>query len=99
MTQQLSGKPSRPPFRPFQPFRPFSPFIISAVSLTHEPRRGCAVISREVDVNPTDRWGATPLQDALRHRHTECAIALLNCGALQGNELSNTARGNHKVTP
>eukprot|EP00966_Prymnesium_polylepis_P191947 4447923-Prymnesium_polylepis.1 len=44
-------------------------------------------IERRVDVNPTDRWGATPLQDALRHKHTECAIALLNHGALQGNEL------------
>jgi len=55
------------------------------------------LIAQNVDVNPTDRWGATPLQDALRHKHTECAIALLNHGALQGNELSSTARGTHRV--
>eukprot|EP00966_Prymnesium_polylepis_P155762 3597876-Prymnesium_polylepis.1 len=55
------------------------------------------LLDRGVHVNPTDRWGATPLQDALRHKHTECAIALLNHGGVQGSELSSHSRGNHRV--
>ncbi|GMH33513.1 hypothetical protein BSKO_01347 [Bryopsis sp. KO-2023] len=34
-----------------------------------------------INVNPVDRIGGTPLQDAVRHRHKECQILLRDVGA------------------
>ena len=40
-------------------------------------------------VNMKDRWAGTPLDDALRHNHDECAKALRSAGgAIGGREHS-----------
>ena len=36
------------------------------------------------NANPVDRWGGTPLQDALRHKHLEVATILLQHGGTTG---------------
>ena len=43
--------------------------------------------------NPRDRWGGTPLDDALRQNHDECAKALRNAGGVVGGRVQsrNTA--------
>ena len=33
------------------------------------------------DLDVEDRWGGTPLVDALRHRHLDVANWLISCGA------------------
>jgi len=40
-----------------------------------------ALIAAHADVNLQDRWGGTPLGDALRHGHDECAAQLKEAGA------------------
>ena len=39
------------------------------------------------EVNPTDRWGGTPLDDAMRSKHTLVANYLRQRGGLSGEEL------------
>ena len=42
------------------------------------------LISRKVNVNCEDRWGNTPLREALRSNHTECVKSLKAAGATMG---------------
>jgi len=57
------------------------------------------VMDAKVDVNPIDRWGSSPLDDAIRTRHHEATAFLKGSGALSGKgdsmfkRLRNTAKG------
>ena len=42
------------------------------------------LISRKVNVNCEDRWGNTPLREALRSNHSECVRVLKQAGATMG---------------
>jgi ammonium transporter Rh len=42
------------------------------------------LISRKVNVNCEDRWGNTPLREALRANHSECVKVLKQAGATMG---------------
>jgi len=50
------------------------------------------LIAHEVNVNPLDRWGCTPLDDALRHGRTEVTERLKGAGGRRGQE-AETAQG------
>jgi len=43
------------------------------------------------EVNPVDRWGGTPLADAVRHGHRQCAMELYKAGARLGFDESKAS--------
>lgn len=43
------------------------------------------VLDRKVDVNPLDRWGNTPLADAIRNKYWDCASFLRKEGGVVAN--------------
>lgn len=47
----------------------------------------------KVNMNPVDRWGGTPLTDALRERARECQKYLRNMGAVLGEKSEETIGG------
>ena len=47
------------------------------------------LLDEGVDVNSVDRWGGTPLADAVRHGHRQCAMELHAKGASLGFDENN----------
>lgn len=47
------------------------------------------LIAQKVELNPRDRWGYTPLDDALRHKREGAAALLRKAGAQSHSELEN----------
>ncbi len=41
------------------------------------------------DVNPQDRWGGTPYDDALREKHVKVSAYLKSMGGIPGMKMSN----------
>ena len=42
------------------------------------------LLDADADISPSDRWGGSPMDDALRHRHKEVAKVLRERGARHG---------------
>ncbi len=51
------------------------------------------LLAAGAEVNAEDRWGGTPLDDALRHRHREVETALRSAGGEEGGGDELTALG------
>lgn len=43
------------------------------------------LLDAEAEISPSDRWGGSPMDDALRHRHKDIAKLLRERGARHGN--------------
>ena len=50
----------------------------------------CYLVDQRVELSPKDRWGGTPLADALRHEHTEVAELLRAKGAVEAASENQT---------
>merc|ERR1712216_561734 len=49
------------------------------------------LVSEGVELNCSDRWGGTPLADAVRHGHRQCAMQLYSAGATLGYDESKAS--------
>lgn len=47
-----------------------------------------AVSDQRVNINPKDRWGGTPLDDAIYHKHDTAAAVLRRAGGLQARTVA-----------
>ena len=51
---------------------------------TGNPNLINVLLDAKADINSTDRWGGTPLRDAVKHGHTEVAALLKDKGGTLG---------------
>ena len=52
----------------------------------------CLILELKANPSPVDRWGGTPLDDALRQGHAETATFLRGQGAKRGRRLGQQSK-------